>query len=369
ATKDTRAYADESNYYFIKVDNEPVADGQKRTLVLDNLIHGYFTLGHPERIEYDYEFIYGIVTHRLAKRRARAAQIANVKDVPLATMFLGGGSYTFPRYLQHTYPKTTADVAEIDPAVTRTNLIALGLSPDTTIKTTWGDARQFVERNQNSKRYDLIFGDAFNDFSVPWHLTTREFNDKLAKMLAPDGIYMINIIDLYEKDEVARTRGEKEAREAAEEEARAKAARAGATDQAIARAVEEANPTPEQKKRAVDRAVAEARSCGGFLGSWVNTARLTFPYIYVFGTDKEPGKGGRETYVVVASRQELDLAQLGSRADDPPFYQHGALFETEPYPKADLAELAVRSRGIVLTDDYAPVENLLAPVAATRGKE
>jgi hypothetical protein len=101
----------------------------------------------------------------------------------------------------------------------------------------------------------------------------------------------------------------------------------------------------------------------------VNTARLTFPYIYVFGTDKEPGKGGRETYVVVASRQELDLAQLGSRADDPPFYQHGALFETEPYPKADLAELAVRSRGIVLTDDYAPVENLLAPVAATRGKE
>ena len=32
-------------------------------------------------------------------------------------------------------------------------------------------------------------------------------------------------------------------------------------------------------------------------------------------------------------------------------------------------ELEVRSRGIVLTDDFAPVENLLAPVAATRGDE
>ena len=36
------------------------ADGQKRTLVLDNLIHGYFILGHPERLDYDYEHIYAL---------------------------------------------------------------------------------------------------------------------------------------------------------------------------------------------------------------------------------------------------------------------------------------------------------------------
>ena len=35
----------------------------------------------------------------------------------------------------------------------------------------------------------------------------------------------------------------------------------------------------------------------------------------------------------------------------------------------DLKALLDRSRGIVLTDDYAPVENLLAPVARTRGAE
>ena len=29
----------------------------------------------------------------------------------------------------------------------------------------------------------------------------------------------------------------------------------------------------------------------------------------------------------------------------------------------------IRSRNIILSDDYAPVENLLAPVAETRGDE
>ena len=127
----------------------------------------------------------------------------------LNSLFLGGGSYTFPRYLRKTYPRAFAEVAEIDPAVTRANYRALGLPEDTPIVTHWGDARQFVERNQDNKQFDLIFGDAFNDFSVPWHLTTREFNDKLASMLTDDGVYMINIIDAYESDARAERNAER----------------------------------------------------------------------------------------------------------------------------------------------------------------
>jgi spermidine synthase len=40
-----------------------------------------------------------------------------------------------------------------------------------------------------------VFGDAFNDFSVPYHLTTREFNDRVHAWMAPDGLYVINMID------------------------------------------------------------------------------------------------------------------------------------------------------------------------------
>ena len=79
----------------------------------------------------------------------------------------------------------------------------------------------------------------------------------------------------------------------------------------------------------------------------------------------------RETFVVVASKQELDLKDLGERAGDPRFYTHRGR-QTKPKPYDAEHERNVvedRSRKIILTDDYAPVENLLAPVAETRGDE
>ncbi len=68
-TADDYAWVDESNYYYIKVENDPEDDGetQKRTLVLDNLIHGYFILNHPERLDYDYEHVYALVAYRAVK--------------------------------------------------------------------------------------------------------------------------------------------------------------------------------------------------------------------------------------------------------------------------------------------------------------
>ncbi|SIO08862.1 hypothetical protein SAMN05444166_2385 [Singulisphaera sp. GP187] len=345
-SEDAIAWIDESDYYFIKVTNEPDAEGQKRTLVLDNLIHGYFILGHPERLDYDYEHIYALVAHRQAQAKKKENDAAKAKSTPLNNLFLGGGAYTFQRYMQHTYPGAEVDVAEIDPAVTRANHMALGLPEDTTIKTTWGDARQFVERNQNNKQYDLVFGDAFNDFSVPWHLTTKQFNDKIAKMMSPNGIYMINIIDAYESDEISK------------EKARTKIAK-----DEITGADAKAQVERDEQKRAL--------GYGGFLGAWVKTAKLTFPHVYIFGTDNTPGSGLRETFVVVASKQPLDdlIKDLGSQDDDPKFFQSDQLFEPKPFGKEDQRQVEIRSRGIILTDDYAPVENLLAPVAATRGDD
>ncbi len=343
-TEDALAWVDESNYYYIKVTNEPDEEGQKRTLVLDNLIHGYFILGHPERLDYDYEHIYGLVAHRAAKAKEKAEKNAGTPWSPLKTLFLGGGAYTFQRYMQHTFPGTDVEVAEIDPAVTRANLMALGLPRDTPIKTTWGDARQFVERHQGNRQYDIVFGDAFNDFSVPWHLTTEEFNTKLAKMLAPNGVYMINIIDAYESDAKAEKKADR-------------------------RIKNESITTDAGKQRIRREELARAHRFGGFLGAWVETARKTFKNVYIFGTDDEPGGGLRETFVVVVSNQDLDLDALGERDDDPKFYNNGALVQPKPYGPEDEKTVKLRSRNIILTDDYAPVENLLAPVAETRGDD
>ena len=114
---------------------------------------------------------------------------------------------------------------------------------------------------------------------------------------------------------------------------------------------------------------ARARRYGGFVGAWTRTAKLTFPNVYIFGTDNTPGTGLRETFVVVASKQPIKIDDLGSRNDDPQFFQDDRLFEPRPFAEEHVKAIDLRSRGIVLTDDYAPVENLLAPVAATRGDD
>ncbi|MHB1561981.1 MAG: fused MFS/spermidine synthase, partial [Isosphaeraceae bacterium] len=580
------AYVDESDYYYIKIENEPENGGelQRRTLVLDNLIHGYFMLDHPERLDYDYEHIYALVAYRAAKasgkvkfkpvpaeettREAREASpappaastpgkgkepkaeakpdekpavpppakpaltpspakpeastppaksgnapkggtglrsvapapqegkakapapapsqapsdkkttpapeskgneppanekkpdaspspgqekpgaaeapkspvakqpplptepfkdlksIFDVKDIPsllnpeakkrpepylppvessnLTTLFLGGGAYCFQRHMLYAYKGTSVDVAEIDPAVTRANQKGTGLAdsqhqvanpiPDPAndpashpekIVTYWGDARQFVELHQDHKKYDLIFGDAFNDFSVPWHLTTREFNEKIKKMLTPDGVYMINIIDVYLADDQVSARAdeeiedkEKTLRDKIEEKWRIKAARQKLTDEEMERGAEAEIKTvvplsKEQKDRIQREWKLRARDYGGFVGSWTRTAQLTFgkDNVYIFGTSK-PGSGRRETFVVVASMKPLDLKELGLRKDDPRYYTpSGKQTTPKPYEADDLKTVVEsRSRGIILTDDYAPVENLLAPVAETRGE-
>jgi len=47
--------------------------------------------------------------------------------------------------------------------------------------------------------YDLIFGDAFNDLSIPYHLTTKEFAMQLRSLLKPDGLLLANVIDSFKK--------------------------------------------------------------------------------------------------------------------------------------------------------------------------
>ena len=40
-----------------------------------------------------------------------------------------------------------------------------------------------------------MVGDAFNDLSVPYHLTTLEFNREVKRILKDGGVYAVNIVD------------------------------------------------------------------------------------------------------------------------------------------------------------------------------
>jgi spermidine synthase len=50
-------------------------------------------------------------------------------------------------------------------------------------------------RDEPSDSADIVVGDAFGGRAVPWHLTTAEFVDDVRRVLRPDGLYALNVID------------------------------------------------------------------------------------------------------------------------------------------------------------------------------
>ena len=109
---------------------------------------------------------------------------------------IGGGGYCLPKYLLATRSAVEVDVVEIDPGVTAVAREFFELKDDPRLNIFHEDARRFLRRTKNeTKKYDLLFGDAFNsNYGIPFHLLTKESLEEIASRLGDDGIYMVNII-------------------------------------------------------------------------------------------------------------------------------------------------------------------------------
>ncbi|RPJ02764.1 MAG: hypothetical protein EHM36_12020, partial [Deltaproteobacteria bacterium] len=188
---DEQAYLfKESDYYTIKLKKSIRGNNgnQLESLVLDHLVHSYTDLSDPFYLEYEYIRIYEeVVGWQAGKRNS------------LKALFLGGGGYTFPRFMEAKYPEARIDVVEIDPEITKVARQYLGISKDSKIRSVNEDGRWFVMNNQETGSYDFIFGDAFNDLSIPYHLTTKEFSAQLKRLLKPDGLLLANVIDSFKR--------------------------------------------------------------------------------------------------------------------------------------------------------------------------
>lgn len=174
----------ESNYFCIRVRDETQNGKAYKVLTLDALVHSYNAVDDPRELRYPYEQV-----------GAEVAEFLHQRDGRIDMLLIGGGGYTLPRYLDAVYPNAIVDVAEIDPAVTAIAYKELGMLPTARARSYNDDARQFLVTLDPARRYNYVHGDAFNDFSVPYHLTTREFNELVKAHLTPDGVYMVNIID------------------------------------------------------------------------------------------------------------------------------------------------------------------------------
>ncbi|HOJ42671.1 MAG TPA: fused MFS/spermidine synthase [Syntrophorhabdaceae bacterium] len=289
-TKQTYLYK-ESDYFTIKLTKTTSSDGKTplEALILDNLIHSYVALNNPYHIEYEYERIYSDVLKWKFK-----------KDERFKSLTIGGGGYTFPRYMEVYYPNADIDVVEIDPEVTKIVYSHLGLPKNTRIRSFNEDGRWYV---MNCKeKYDLIFTDAYNDLSIPYHLTTKEFLQQLKDIMKPNGLLMSNIIDNFQK--------------------------------------------------------------GAFLPSYMKTLAEVFgkDNIYLVSINPDFENTKISTFIVIASKDSMDIDDF-VRFVRTELKEHAKSYVV---PREIVENFINKKYAIVIRDDYAPVDNLIAPVFEER---
>ncbi len=224
-------YLEESNYYTIRVSD---VGGGVKALSLDHLLHSYIIPDYPTALKYGYAKVFSEIIRYVIRDRN-----------DFSALYLGGGGYSLPRYMEAVYPGSVNEVVEIDPLVTQVAHEELGLPFDTSITTYNQDARLFLIQRKTGARYDIVIGDVFNDLSTPFHLTTLEFDRLVKANMKPDGVYLINIVDNYQR--------------------------------------------------------------GRYLPSFIYTLRQAFDYVYLFSVEEGWDSAERSTFGIMATDRYIDL--------------------------------------------------------------
>jgi spermidine synthase len=152
---------------------------------------------HPKAVQ---SSMYLDEPRQLAVAYTRFYQLAgHFKPDLKRVLMLGGGGYSFPKFILAHYPEVLVDVVEIDPEVTELARKYFELQDDPRLAIYHQDARSFL--NAPGKQYDVILGDTFSShYSIPFHLSTVEAVQKIHATLVDDGIVLVNILAALEGD-------------------------------------------------------------------------------------------------------------------------------------------------------------------------
>jgi len=160
-------------------DNRPSG----RTLILDRIHNSYVDLEDPTHLEFRYiKLIADIIA-------------TEMPEGALEVISIGGGGFTLPGYIDHTRPGSLNTVLEIDAKLVDIGQSELALTDE--IDVVVDDARISLRELPDGHAH-LVIGDAYSGASVPWHLTTVEFNTQIRRAMAPEGVYVMNVIDYGE---------------------------------------------------------------------------------------------------------------------------------------------------------------------------
>ena len=102
---------------------------------------------------------------------------------------------------------------------------------------------------------------------------------------------------------------------------------------------------------------------GKFMPAYTRTVENVWPSVEVLADGEPWGSSSASTYVVAASREPLDPTRLQQAKGQGPNGQA----VTHSMPQDQMQQWLADSQPPILTDDYAPVDNLIAPIFAERG--
>jgi hypothetical protein len=173
----------ETTYHCASIHSYP-GTPSGRQLMLDDQHHSFVDLADPRHLEYEY-----------TKWIADAIDSTSRKGTPLDAVFVGGGGFTLPRWLNATRPGSHAKVLEVDGDLVDFDRQRLGLRTSPDLEAVVGDARVAM-LDEGTDSADLIVGDAFGSLAVPWHLATAEWTDEIQRVLERGGLYALNVVDL-----------------------------------------------------------------------------------------------------------------------------------------------------------------------------
>jgi len=150
---------------------------------MDGRDQSHVDLGDPARLEFDY-----------VRRIGDVLDAWHSPGEPMRVLHIGGAAMTLPRYVAHTRPRSAQVVLEPATAVTELVRSELPLPRHSGIKVRPVDGRSGLASFRDGA-LDVVVVDAFTAGRVPGELVTSECAAAYARVLADDGLLLVNLVD------------------------------------------------------------------------------------------------------------------------------------------------------------------------------
>lgn len=127
---------------------------------------------------------------------AAPAMAKNSPDDEISVCILGLGTGTFATQCEKYFGVTDTDGVEIDKKIVKLAYEYFDLSDNVNVFVE--DGRAFISRTE--KKYDVIMVDAYQDITIPFHMSSREFFLEVRSHLKENGVMVVNM-NMYTKDD------------------------------------------------------------------------------------------------------------------------------------------------------------------------